>query len=1055
MGQHLGAALAGSTVHGEAVARRRDGDRVEMEVTLAPIRDGADAVIGAWCATREVGGRKPAERDHRAAERLAAIVESSDDAIIGKTLEGRITSWNAGAGRIYGYTAADAVGNHISMLLASGQEDELTESLALVARGERVSHLETTGQRKDGRIIDVSITMSPIRDGRERIIGAATVARDVTERRARELELARLAQAAEYGTDAVLSIDLDGRVMHWNRGAERLYGYSAEEAIGHQLGDLTLLADVREHIDRVRGGASAYQYEAQRRRKNGTIVDILTTVVPWSVGEQLVGVSGVTIDITARKRSEQAAARLAAIVESSDDAIVTYTPDGVIATWNAAAERLTGYAEDEVIGHRREMLAAPGWNDTPFEHALAGGTARYESRASRRDGSTFDTGVTMSPIRGAAGTVVGVSCIWQDISERKQIERRLLEYQATLEAALSSMTDAVFISDADGRFVHFNEAFTTFHRFTSREQTLRSLADYPAILEVFMASGEPAPLDQWAVPRALRGEIGASVEYRLRRKDTGERWVGSYSFAPIRSADGTIVGSVVTGRDITEWKNTQAELEQAQRLARLGSWTWNPKAERVTWSGYVYELFGRDEALGPAFGDALIGYVHTEDRELVADRFTLEPESESGFEFDFRISSGDGQERVLHAIAREDPSRPDCYAGTFQDVTKQRRAELAEAANRAKSEFLARMSHELRTPLNAIIGFSQLLELEGLEPRQGEHVGYVLAAASHLLQLVNDVLDLARIDTGEMAMSLEPVALVNEVNESIALVSPLARGRDVSLHVSTGGLPDDGYVHADRNRLKQVLMNVFSNAIKYNRTGGRVEISFASGPGRRIRTLIADTGIGIDPDRLARLFEPFDRLGAEQTEIEGTGLGLTLSKGLLERMGATIDVDTQPGVGTTFAIDLPAADPPVQASDPTSSASAPDTLVSERGDRQRILYIEDNLSNLTLVERILARYPEIELIPAMQGTLGLDLAREHSPDLIVLDLHLPDIPGTEVLKRLKADLPTSGIPVVVLTADASRQQEDKVRRLGAVNYITKPLDVRRFLTVVSENLAAR
>ena len=201
-------------------------------------------------------------REAEATAALAAIVDSSDDAIIGKRLDGEITSWNAAAEEIYGYSAAEAVGNNISMLLVPGQEDELTDVLARVAGGERVSHLETTRRRKDGGIIDVSITTSPIRDRQGRIIGAATVASDVSERKQHERELERLAQAAEYGTDAILSIGLDGRVRHWNHGAERLYGYSAEEAIGHDLRELTLLDSIDEHIEQVQGGASPYQYEA-------------------------------------------------------------------------------------------------------------------------------------------------------------------------------------------------------------------------------------------------------------------------------------------------------------------------------------------------------------------------------------------------------------------------------------------------------------------------------------------------------------------------------------------------------------------------------------------------------------------------------------------------------------------------------------------------------------------------------------------------------------------------------------------------------------------------
>jgi PAS domain S-box-containing protein len=267
------------------------------------------------------------------------------------------------------------------------------------------------------------------------------------------------------------------------------------------------------------------------------------------------------------------------------------------------------------------------------------------------------------PLRDAEGRIYGIGGISTDVTDRRTAERAREQALADLEAALSSMTDAVFISDAQGRFVIFNEAFTTFHRFSSREQTLRSLEDYPAILEVFMTDGEPAPLEQWAVPRALRGELGSNVEYGLRRKDTGERWVGSYSFAPIRSADGTIVGSVVTGRDITAWKMAQAELEQAQRLAGVGSWTWGPAADQVTWSAQLYELFGRDQALGPAIGDALFRYVHPEDRERVAERLGLGAESESEFELDFRIITEQGQERVLHAVGRADPSRPGRYRG--------------------------------------------------------------------------------------------------------------------------------------------------------------------------------------------------------------------------------------------------------------------------------------------------------------------------------------------------------------------------------------------------------
>ncbi len=289
----------------------------------------------------------------------------------------------------------------------------------------------------------------------------------------------------------------------------------------------------------------------------------------------------------------------------------------------------------------------------------------------------------------------------------------------------------------------------------------------------------------------------------------------------------------------------------------------------------------------------------------------------------------------------------------------------------------------------------------------------------------------------------------------IALAAPLARERDIRLNVNTEGFPHETRVLADRNRLNQVVLNLLSNAIKYNRTGGRVDVSFATTDGGRVRTSITDTGIGIQPDMLAKAFEPLERLGAELTEIEGTGLGLTLSSGLIQAMGGRIEVSSRRGVGTTFVVELAACDPPC-ASEPQMlprDYEQPAELGDSNGLRSRILYIEDNIANLTLVERILDRYPAIELIPAMQATIGLELAREHRPDLIVLDLHLPDMPGTDALKRLKADHPD--VPVIVLTADATEGVEQKLRRLGAADYLTKPLDVSHFLKVLATSLRVR
>jgi signal transduction histidine kinase/CheY-like chemotaxis protein len=542
----------------------------------------------------------------------------------------------------------------------------------------------------------------------------------------------------------------------------------------------------------------------------------------------------------------------------------------------------------------------------------------------------------------------------------------------------------------------------------------------------------------------------------------------SLTASPIRDGDGEIVGVATVARDITEQKQSDrmreqmlSSLTEAQRLAKLGSWDWDPNLDQATWSHQLCEIFARDPAAGPATSEELFAYIHPDDRERIAAGYAEAFGGGPGFELEYRILAANGTEHQIRGLGYADPSRPGCYLGTVQDITSQRQADQerlemleatarAEGANRAKNEFLARMSHELRTPLNSIMGFSQLMELEGLEPRQQRHVTLVLKAARHLLNLINEVLDLARIEAGRLAVSPEPVALADAVNEALDLIAPLASERHVTVRADTTGIADDLHVSADQNRLKQVLLNLFSNAIKYNRAGGKVEVSFETADGR-VRTRIADTGIGIRADYLPKLFEPFERLGAEQTDIEGTGLGLSLSKALLEAMGGTIEVDSNLGTGTTFLIDLAEADRPGLGPHQRHQDMRLREL-NTPGESRRILYVEDNFSNLTLVEQILERYSGIELLSAMQGMIGLDLARKHEPHLIILDLHLPDISGIEVLKRLKSERDTCDIPVVMLTADASKTQSEHARVLGASAYLTKPLDVISFIDNVAQHL---
>jgi PAS domain S-box-containing protein len=478
--------------------------------------------------------------------------------------------------------------------------------------------------------------------------------------------------------------------------------------------------------------------------------------------------------------------------------------------------------------------------------------------------------------------------------------------------------------------------------------------------------------------------------------------------------------------------------------------SWNRGAERL----YGYTA---DDAIGRSV--SMLAPPGQDDVAEISER-VARGESIDHFETTRQTSEGTAIHLSLTISPIRDANGDVTGASVIaRDVSERRRLdeeraaahEEADRANRAKSEFLSRMSHELRTPLNSVLGFAQLMQMEPLAPRQEDAAQEILKAGAHLVELIDEVLDIARIEAGKLRLSLEPVDAVLVIDECISLLGPQAAQERVGVALDpTDADTGPMYVIADRQRLKQVLLNLLSNGIKYNREGGSVRVSIEQTvEGSRIRIDVSDTGRGIPPERLEHLFSPFDRLGIEDTGIQGTGLGLALTKPLVEAMGGTISVSSELGRGSTFSMELVSADEDELAESPRTDEH--ELAASAAGPRSRtVLYVEDNLANLKLMERILERRPSVRLISAMQGSLGVTLARDHAPDLIFLDLNLPDMTGQEMLGRLHADPRTADLPVIVISANVSDGQHARLIESGARDFVPKPFDVERLLRIVDE-----
>jgi PAS domain S-box-containing protein len=1072
---------------------RKDGSRFPAVVSVTALRDASNMIIGYLLIGTDNTARKQVEEAMRKSEERYSMIFNSmfeglciievmfdgdDKAIDYRFLETN-KAFEAQTGLI------DAKGKRMRELVPT-LEEHWFEIYGKVAQTGEPAHFENEAQALN-RWYEVSAH----RFGEDAQRNVSIFFQDITARKLAEAALLKAGalQRAIFESANFSSVATDARgvIQIFNVGAERMLGYAAADVVN----TITPadISDSLELIERARQlsaeldipispGFEALVFKASRGiediyeltyiRKDGSRFPAVVSVTALrDAQDAIIGYLLIGTDNTARQLADgklRAAGLYArSLIEASLDPLVTISPFGKITDVNEGSVKVTGVSREKLIGTDfSDYFTEPEKARQGYREAfLKGSITDFPLTIRRGDGRLTDVLYNASIYKDVQGNVLGVFAAARVVMDQKKTE-------AKFRGFVESAPDGVVVVDSTGQIVLVNaktERLFGYERHEMLGQKLELLM--PSRFHTKHLKHREGFME---APKS-RG-MGADLDFYGRRKN-GSEFPIEVTLSPLETEAGVLISSSI--RDVTQQKQAsqyarsliEASLDPLVTISPQGKITdVNEGSVRVTG-------VPRDKLIGAVFSDyftepekAREGYQEAFLNGSVTD-YPLTIRHQNGHLTDVLYNATvykDVQGNVLgvfaaardvtkHKLAEAERMRlTEVLQDSLQELKKAKVA--ADEANLAKSDFLSSMSHELRSPLNAILGFAQLIE-SGTPPptaTQADSLKQILQAGWYLLELINEILDLARIESGKMSLSLEPISLAEVLVDCQSMINPEAQKSGIQVHFPA---PESAawVVMADRTRIKQVLLNLLSNAIKYNRIQGQVNVRCDVGASGRTRVSVQDTGEGLSADKLSQLFQPFNRLGQEGGAQEGTGIGLVTSKRLVDLMGGRIGVDSNVGVGSVFWFELDPSHMPQSDIDLTDTHLVPahSTLTFAVG--KTLLCVEDNPANLLLVQRLLERRTDIRMLSAVDGQHGVEMARAHQPDVILMDINLPGISGITALRTLAEDPMTAHIPVVALSANAMPHDIEKGLQAGFFRYMTKPIKLNEFMDTLDAALA--